>query len=199
MLYPNAQLYHSIKTIFVHVPKTAGTSIERYLCMSNRIIVGGHTSAMAYQAKYPHYFSEYFTFAIVRDPIMRFRSAYRYLRQQPVNSVHSNHIIHSLPSIDAFIEHLLEHPYLLKKIVHILPQHEFVCDEDGRILVNSVFKYERLADAWICICQRIGIPWTPLARVNASPITGTKDAISTTMTAELLKLYMRDYEIFDYS
>src|SRR5437588_5671820 len=74
MLYPNPQIYHRLKTIFVHVPKTAGTSIERHLQMQDCASgpIGGHTTASAFQRHFPDAFGEYFKFAVVREPVDRF-------------------------------------------------------------------------------------------------------------------------------
>ena len=48
-MYPNPQIYNNLKCIFVHIPKTAGTSIEQCLKDSNDVdqIVGGHTTCQA--------------------------------------------------------------------------------------------------------------------------------------------------------
>ena len=68
MLYPNPQIYHHLKTIFVHVPKAARTSIEKHLRKTDQDVVGGHTTALAYRRKYPEEFATYFKFTVVRDP-----------------------------------------------------------------------------------------------------------------------------------
>ena len=68
MLYPKPQIYHDLKAIFVHVPKTAGTSIERQLAESSGIEIGGHTTAPAFRRAYPKEFASYFKFTVVREP-----------------------------------------------------------------------------------------------------------------------------------
>ncbi len=91
MVYPNPQIYPHLKAIFVHVPKTGGTSIERTLRESPEQVVGGHTTALGYRKKFPDEFAEFFTFAVVRHPATRFLSAWRYLRAMPVNPALNTH------------------------------------------------------------------------------------------------------------
>ena len=198
MIYPNPQIYHHIKTIFVHVPKAAGTSIERHLRKSEKDVVGGHTTALGFRRKYPEEFASYFKFAVVREPVERFISAYRYLKQMPVHAALNNQIVHDCESIEEFVEKARASPAILEKIVHLLPQHRFVCDPQGAILVDSVFRFENLENAWVAICGRVGIPHVPLRRLNPSlPALG-----NAKITGEVLSLvrtvYSPDFELFGY-
>jgi len=191
-------LNHHLKTIFVHVPKAAGTSIENHLRQTDKDVVGGHTTALAYRRKYPEEFASYFKFAVVRDPVDRFVSAYSYLKQMKVHAALNNQIVHDSESMDHFAQKVKESPGILGNIVHLLPQHQFVCDQKGEILVDTVFRFENLEDAWPEICNRVGIPPAPLAKLNPSRRAAKQEA-----TDEVLSLvrsaYARDFEIFAYT
>ena len=198
MIYPNPQIYHHIKTIFVHVPKAAGTSIERHLRQSDKDVVGGHTTALGFRRKYPEEFASYFKFAVVREPVERFISAFSYLKQMPVHAALNNQIVHDCESIEDFAEKARECPTILEKIVHLLPQHRFVCDQRGEILVDSVFRFENLERAWAEICDRAGIPHEPLRKLNPSLGLQTKVEITDAVLSLVKTAYALDFEIFAY-
>jgi Sulfotransferase family len=198
MLYPNPQIYHHIKTIFVHVPKAAGTSIEKRLRQSDKDVVGGHTTALAYRKKYPAEFAAYFKFAVVRDPLDRFISAYSYLKQMAVHSALNNQIVHDCESMDHFAEKIKASPGIIGNIVHLLPQHQFICDQKGEVIMDSVFRFEKLESAWREICSRAGIPAEPLAKLNPSP-RAAREEVTQAVLFVVRRAYARDFELFGYT
>lgn len=198
MLYPNPQIYHHLKAIFVHVPKTAGTSIERHLRRSVGEVVGGHTTALAFRNRYPDCFDSYYKFAVVRNPMSRFLSAYRYLRAHPVHPALHNQVIHNHRSMNEFIETVRGSPAVLDRIVHLLPQHIFVCDQRGVVLVDDLFRFENLGSAWPAICERLGLPHRSLAKLNVSqPLLETMDDEGR-LRALVSEIYARDLELFGW-
>jgi Sulfotransferase family len=198
MLYPNPQIYHHLKTIFVHVPKAAGTSIEKHLRQTDKDVVGGHTTALAYRRKYPVEFATYFKFAVVREPLDRFVSAYWYLRQMAVHSALNNQIVHDSESIDHFAEKIKASPGIVGNIVRLMPQHLFICDQKGEVLVDSVFRFENLKAAWREICGRAGIPAEPLAKLNPS-LRASKEEATQAVQLVVRRAYERDFELFGYT
>jgi len=197
MLYPNPQIYHHLKTIFVHVPKTAGTSIEKHLRQTDKDVVGGHTTALAYRRKFPEEFASYFKFTVVRDPVDRFISAYSYLKQMAVHSALNNQIVHDSESMDHFAQKAKASPELIANIVHLMPQNQFVCGQNSEILVDSVFRFENLEDAWREICVRAGIPPDPLAKLNPSRRVA-KEEVTEEVLSLVRSAYAQDFEIFGY-
>jgi len=217
MLYPHPQIYHHLKAIFVHVPKAAGTSIEQRLLEMERGSsrpfpgpppapnpkgsVGGHTTARAYRRRFPEEFGAYYKFAVVREPVDRFLSAFHYLRQKPVHPALNNDPAHDCATAEEFAARLSADAGLAAKIVHLMPQWEFVCDEEGTVLVDDVYRYEALEFGWAAICQRIGATYGPLPRLNPSrrpePGDGTEEAGPATL-AFVRQYYARDCEVFGY-
>ena len=73
---------HKYKCIFVHIPKTGGTSIENVLGDSaDQPVSGGsaHDPITHYKEKYSEHFDQYFKFSIVRNPWDRTLSIFNYL------------------------------------------------------------------------------------------------------------------------
>ncbi len=57
------------KCIFVHIPKSAGTSVKNALFPNTK--GPGHRMAMDYYLENPKKYEEYFVFAFVRNPFDR--------------------------------------------------------------------------------------------------------------------------------
>ena len=68
--------FHERKAIFIHVPKSAGTSLGEELFGCGQT---GHFEWTYYHAENPRAFDEYFKFGFVREPVSRFLSAFNYL------------------------------------------------------------------------------------------------------------------------
>ena len=199
MIYPNPQIYPHLRTIFIHIPKSAGTAIERALRASPHHIVGGHTTAIGFSMKYQPQFSEYFKFSIVRHPIDRFISAFFYLLQHPIHPALGNDVVHRAATLEAFVDLVLHTPRILSKIVHFLPQAYFVCNTDGTILVDEIYRFEGLEHAWRNICQRIGKTWEPLPSVNSSRHRPWQTYFSSQLDDVMKSTYEKDFALFGYA
>jgi hypothetical protein len=72
---------HRYKCIFIHIPRTGGSSIERALCGRDWWEVEQNTKhIIASQAKrlYEDYWDDYFKFAVIRNPWSRMVSCLKY-------------------------------------------------------------------------------------------------------------------------
>jgi len=107
-----------------------------------------HLKAKEIKQLKPELFSEYFTFAFVRNPYDRAVSAWLWYQ-----IAHSSEM-----DFKTFLttEHIGNHNH---------PQIEFLT-EDGRIIVDRIFRYENLTKAWKEICDTLGVRIKlPLANV----------------------------------
>ncbi len=167
------------RCLFVHVPKTAGMSIEHVflrlmgLTWETRapLLLRGnddprlgpprlaHLTAGEYVTLghlTPEQFESYFKFSFVRNPWDRIVSEYKY-RGYPVKIDFKTYLFKHLPP-----------PGWTDTYCHIVPQYDFLYDEAGKLLVDFVGRYENLQADFDRVCARIGIPSTPLPRVNRS-------------------------------
>lgn len=72
---------HKYKCIFIHIPRTAGTSIEKWICGKSWWVIEPETKHLtASQAKeiYKDYWDDYFKFSFVRNPWDRMVSCLKF-------------------------------------------------------------------------------------------------------------------------
>lgn len=158
----NPTISHDLKTIFVHIPKTAGVSVSRMIesyRVKNRFSEwkikhfndkGDRVYHMTFQMikdRYYHvgFFDNYFKFSIVRNPYDRFISEWLWHKQLTG---------WCKDGIDYFIDHIKDMP-IMYAIDHIKPQYDFLYDKDGTMLADYVGRFEELYDSWQFIVLEI--------------------------------------------
>ncbi len=170
---------HHFKCIFVHIPKTAGQSVEHVflnlldltwdtrapllLRYNDRPELGpprlAHLKAEEYfRCKYlpKEMFDDYFKFTFVRNPWDRMVSFYKYLG------------FNQRCGFKVFLMDVFRNSPLIEKHWFIRPQSDFVCGNDGNLMVDFVGRFENLQSDFDRICEKINIPQTRLAHVNDS-------------------------------
>ncbi len=146
------------KLIFVHIPKTAGTSIEQYMDIhtpgdkANMMTLSGewmnglvkHFRAQDIRAILsPEIYDTFETFTVVRNPWDRIASLYHYGKQVITPAMKSLGLKDFLVfyTFELFL-HLIQ---TTPNFPGVKPQTEYILDEDGKtILVKKIFKYENL-------------------------------------------------------
>jgi Sulfotransferase family len=167
------------RCVFVHVPKTAGMSVEHVFVQLSGLtwetraplLLHGNDDPRLGPPRLAHLtageyvscghlsaeeFASYFKFAFVRNPWDRMVSEYKY-RGFPVKIDFKTYLFRRLPA-----------PGWTDTYRHIIPQLDFVADESGRLLVDFVGRFENLQADFDQVCVRLGLAPTPLPRVNRS-------------------------------
>lgn len=93
-------------------------------------------------------FDAYFKFAFVRNPWDRLYSIHRKLMSGDWKT--GEYGIDAPMAFDAFLERFAGDPRLK-------PQTEFICDENGRVLVDFIGRFERLNEDFAIVCDRLGL------------------------------------------
>jgi len=138
-------------------------------------------------------FRTMFSFCIVRNPYERTLSAYNFLKNKSTNINPMEKSYQGMLSKYAtFMSFLEDLPILQTKIIHLVPQHTFVCDDQGQILVNSVIKMENLSEL-----QTIDPIFEHLPHNNKSKKTMID--LTHEMKQIIYNVYKKDFEIFQYS
>ena len=212
-------IIESLKTIFIHVPKTAGVSIDRYFRDQCRISgFTGHHPARIINANQPESFQSYFKFAFVRNPWDRLVSAFYFLSQGGYSKIDKviiekyinkyngdfSSFVCDLPNNLHFVhapENLQEYyaDGLPFETAHFIEQNYWVCDHGDKILVDYLGKFETLNHDFKAICAAIGTELVALGPSNISMHENYRSCY-TSETAEIVgKLYRKDVEFFGYT
>lgn len=214
-------LSHRHKTIFIHIPKTGGTSIEAVLGMhGDRKDVGvvpypdqvadrqhfygrqlQHMTATALRAELNDeaVFSSYFKFALVRNPWDRLVSTCAWAGRKWARGQ-----LLDRGEFDAFVRKThaafaaagcASHPTPLHP--HIIPQVAYLFDEAGQLCVDFVGRTERLERDWQVIRARLGVEADLPTRMQSvhRPYREYYDAATRDLVAAI---YARDIEAFGY-
>ncbi|MBD3316653.1 MAG: hypothetical protein GF344_12760 [Chitinivibrionales bacterium] len=191
--------YRDLKCIFVHIPKTGGISIKKALLGDTG---GTHLPISMYKAALdPSLFNECFKFTFVRNPWSRIYSAFRYLRKGGLNEYDKTVAKKFLGQYDDFA-HFIK-GWLTKRnsyrIVHFLPQSEFVLLRRDMLAVDFVGKFENIEKDFSLVSARLGIE-ASLERLNktlssSKEYIGQYDNESKRIVAEV---YEQDIRLFGY-
>ncbi len=202
-------MYH--KTLFVHIPKTGGQSIEEaflkdidpcltweehrrlLLCMPrmrepekwpgpSRL---AHLKARDYfELGYlPRtYFDNLFKFSLVRNPFSKVESHYFYGFSEKYD-------------FTTFVSQVI--PEAARNYPFLAPQCDYLLDDAGTMLVDATYRLENLAQAWVEICNRTTLSAAlPCRNVSAKPVP-------VRWSAEMIKIirecYKRDFDLLGYA
>lgn len=193
-LFHRAQLakFKAAGVVFVHVPRTGGTSVCQLLYGQNV----PHVS-LAYLRKVGgEPIARLPSFSIIRSPISRIVSAYRFIRNGGTSLMACSRYdplgVRRISTFDAFIEALARHPQHLRSYDVLRTQSEYVTDGSGRLLVDRLFSFEDVAEGSPDLLRWLGA--TAMPRLNASerlPLSMSADSIRLieTIYAEDLRLH----------
>jgi len=192
------------KCIFIHIPRSAGTSIKEALELQGR----GHLPWQYYYLVYPDKWDSYLKFAIVRNPWDRVVSAYNYAKMGK-SYWHDNlnrfapHPDYELLSKKTFTEccEILKNRRNVLKDKAWHPQHLWIAKTDNStypIMVDVILNYENLENDFQVLCEKFAITNINLPRLNLS----NREECRTCYTEETKKIieevYATDIELFKY-
>jgi len=134
---------HEKKLLFIHIPKTAGTTVKHYLKIHKIPLIHSHDSFETLLKKYGKQIRDYFSFAIVRNPWDK----------------HLSQFLHWQDNLKKWKTGVTFEDYLnnlqnLKKIsvgnnfqlgLLATPQFNYLCDGD-KVGVKYILKFENLAN-----------------------------------------------------
>ncbi len=211
---------NDLKCVFVHIPKTAGTSIEQVLYpllsndgtvisgMSDTNLFAGwnkehkfwmhHATMQQINELYEKDVSNYFKFSFVRNPYERAISDWKFLRGSSNKKWRSKTFLKYL-NCDGYFKRMLSgKKNKSTRIDHIYRQYDFLYDKDGKCLVDFIGKTENLQEDFNIICDKIGIQQQKLPhkkKLNYRNYTEYYDDETMQIVTEK---YAKDIEYFGY-
>lgn len=186
------------KAIFIHVPKTGGTSIKEALFNSK---CGGHLTLDSYALiMSAEKLSSYFKFCFVRNPWDRLVSSYTYLAQGGNNRrdrMFYDTCISKFSGFEDFVRNWLNRENIFQ-YVHFLPQTKFVVHRYGLVKPDLVARYEHLEAEYRNIAARFGIS-VRLPHSNKSKRTDFRNYYSDKTREIVASVYSSDIHHLGYT
>lgn len=171
---------HQFKCVFVHVPKTAGQSIEQFFLNIHQLskqekaqlylmknsdpqrgperldhMIAAEYVQCGHLAK-PQY-QNYFSFAFVRNPWERLVSEYLHKKIDKKMSL-KEFVLSAWPETKLFCD----------KYRHVMPQADYLFDDNGHQLVDFIGRFEHLQKDFSYVCQQLVIEDSSLPHKNSS-------------------------------
>ncbi len=203
---------HEHKFIFVHVPKSGGTSVENELALSGP----RHNTALQYREHFPEIWERYLSFAFVRNPWDRVLSYYTFRRQvrqleAEASLTFKEWLLRTAENVragnHAALNAELAPVYGVGTLVENDPEGwrvkfdnalHMLSDERGNVIVDFVGRFERLQQDFDVVCEKIGVERSVLPVLNKTehgPYWSYYDEDCRRLVAELFR---DDIEYFDY-
>lgn len=180
---------------FIHINKTGGTSINEALAEfedpTQEKVLKDHSLATCYRSVLsPALWDEMWSFGIVRNPFDRMVSAYEY-RRQILESNETSGPAKSLSFKEWLKQDVLPHTNN-RYVTEWQSQTIMLSDETG-IIVDDVYLYENLDQAWEEIQKKIGIQ-RELPRLNMTERPHWSSYYDDESKAIVRGLYQEDFE-----
>lgn len=211
------------KVLFVHIPKTGGSTIEKFFDMTNKtnradydLLFGVDTRRknVNYDIALQHLtFNEiknnhkikvnnYFSFSLVRNPWDKVISAYL------------NHFIKLKPDFNNFlswveksVEYEKDHDHFTyqdkrNKILtntHFKEQYKFIYNDDNQIMVDYLGRFEYWNESFKKICELAKVEYREPEIYNKNNNRKHYSEYYNKKQADLIKkIYKKDIELFGY-
>jgi chondroitin 4-sulfotransferase 11 len=180
-------IFHDLKAIFVHVERTGGVALRKYLLNYEtnfkRIASTKHLSGVQTKELTKEYWDEYIKFGFVRNPYDRLVSWYCACREhQEWNSPVAKYF-QSLNSFDEVIKD---------------PPPEILESQYGRLIeMDFIGMYESYKEDVRIICDNLKIPYKDFVD-NQSTHKNYREYYTDVVRKQVTEWYKEDLEVFEY-
>lgn len=199
---------HDRNLLFVHIPKTGGTTILTLLSLWNKerspdfqklfgdfgtVDLQHLTLSQTAQFLTPLEFSSYFKFAFIRNPWDRAVSAAQWRRRFREDGVRD------LRDFVEWAERVNQRGPERASDVHALPQTAFLSDQDGGT-VDAIGRFESFdADLRKILGDRVALPASLPHKLERPDRRSYRDFYTPDLQERIDRLYADDIRRFDYS
>ncbi len=191
--------------LFVHIQKTAGSSITNVLNNLEFTYSLNHSHSFISSVEYKYH--DYFKFSFVRNPWDRLVSWYNMMLNKSIHNDFSNYLLNNSTNFSEFlnlteiIKETNEHNDLVeteypKSIA--FNQLDYISDSNGNVLMDFIGRFENLEFDFNQIMKRIGVTDYSLLHLNKFEHKNYRHYYSSEDVEKVYKMYKRDIEYFDY-
>lgn len=188
---------HEHKFLFLHLPKTGGTSINKFFNdkFDNNKRDFGHPYLSEYKC---NNFDDYFKFTIVRNPYDRLVSAFFYMKeyskfQSDINFRKKWKLEH-----DTFESFVIEKLPIIVGNKNTRPRHFKPQVEFGTAGLDYIGSFVTMQDDMNFICDEIGIDRQDLPHVNSSNHKRYDEYYNEELLNIVKTLYLEDFNNYEH-
>jgi len=183
------------RCIFIHVPKTGGTSVFSFFPG----LLQMHDTYHVYQEKSPVLFQKYYKFAFVRNPWDRLVSAFNYLRTSS-HELHPRAIKQDIATYRDFRDFVLRGLRTDSMATYHLftPQSEFLCNNAGEILMDHLGRFENIQEDFSIIARKLAMKVELPHRNSSAKKLDWRKCYDDQCIEIVAEFYQRDIDIFHY-
>jgi chondroitin 4-sulfotransferase 11 len=193
------------KFIFIHIPKTGGTSIEALFDQSfygwddKFCLWKQHCSIHQMQSVYGIDVDSYYKFAIVRNPWDRAVSDYKWWTRpnSPFFDFLNNTTLEDYLLIRNGYEKINHLNDSTGRADHFYTQYSFV-EIGGACVMDCIIKFENLQQDFNIFCDQIGMPQQKLPHTNKTNRKHYSEYYNQKTIDIVAQKYHKDIEYFDY-
>ena len=189
------------QAIFVHIPKTAGTSVLS--AIGALPVFDTHAPTLAYARAYPAFYAGAYKFAFVRNPWDRFASSFHFMKHGTNWKMQQDWARRHIGDLDfrAFTMRL-RNPLFRATVLSerfFWPQSTWLQTPPAVRGVDELFRFEAIDHAMQSLYARFDIPAssaTPHLRKTA--ITDFRDLYDDRMINIVARIYRQDIDLLGY-
>lgn len=180
---------HFHNFVFVHIHKTAGTSINKTLGL-----IREHKTAFELRGRLgEERWRKKFKFAFVRNPWDRTVSMYSFavkMKSVPFVSLGFKEWLKL-----AFVD---RHPLYFDHPVSFRPQFDWIADYNDAVIIDFIGRFENLDRDFATVCERIGKPRLKLSYENPSKRGDYRSYYDDEAAEIVARWYKKDIDYFGY-
>lgn len=179
--------------LFVHIPKNGGTSISKTLYGYSL----PHLTASTLEHRFDGRLAAYPSFAVLRHPVDRFLSAYRFTLAGGTDLMLTSRFerwrLGVMEPIEAFLDTIETRPALFRGMQQFHRQIDYVAGRRGDILTTHLFAMSRDGELPPRLYALLGVEDVP--HINRSP--SMEITLSAATERRILDLYRADMELYE--
>ena len=189
--------FHQTKTVFIHIPKTAGISLLK--AIYGKVSLESHRTYEFNNLILGITKNQYFSFSFVRNPFYRLYSIYMFLQKGGINKLDETLFQKHLAKYTDFEDFVLNglNKKTIFQVTHLLPQSYFICNNKGEVLVSFLGRFENLINDVNHLSKKLGKEIN-LEHLNKNKKRSYKEFYSQEMIEIVNMVYEDDLRIFNY-